>query len=300
MPMVSVVMIFLNEELYLEEAVQSVRDQTFSDWELILVDDGSTDRSTAIARNLAARDSRIRYVDHAGHENRGMSASRNLGVAHASAPYIGFLDADDTWLPNKLAEQLGLLERMPDVAMVVGAILIWFSWDPTSPKADRVLLAGGMSEQRLDPPEALLTLRPLGTGASGGATALVRRSAFDAVGGFEEQFRGLFEDQAFHAKIYLRYPMYISSQTCYRYRQHEASCVVRSSRVDQWRLRSAYLDWLQSYVGPLGDVRVVEAVQRARREIPFRMMTAPAYEVFDRLPENVQRRLRVLTGRKAD
>ena len=71
MPLVSVVLIFLDEERFIEEAVQSVREQTLKEWELILVDDGSTDRSTMIAHDLAAHDERIRYVDHAGHKNRG-------------------------------------------------------------------------------------------------------------------------------------------------------------------------------------------------------------------------------------
>src|SRR3954469_7760024 len=120
--LVSVVLIFLNEERYLEEAVQSVRDQTMTDWEMILVDDGSTDGSTGLARDLAAKDERIRYVDHPGHENRGMSAPRNLGVSNGAAPYIAFLDSDDVWPPDRLAQQVDMLEKMPDVAMVVGAI----------------------------------------------------------------------------------------------------------------------------------------------------------------------------------
>nr|MCH9732954.1 glycosyltransferase [Actinomycetes bacterium] len=73
MPVVSVVLIFLNEERFLEEAVRSVCDQTLVDWELILVDDGSTDRSTQIARDLVSRDARIRCTNHPGHENRGMA-----------------------------------------------------------------------------------------------------------------------------------------------------------------------------------------------------------------------------------
>src|SRR4051812_5156182 len=113
MPLVSVVLIFLNEERFLEEAVQSVREQTLTDWELILVDDGSTDRSTAIARDLAAQDERIRYVEHPRHANRGMAASRNVGVGNGSAPYVAFIDGDDVWAPFKLYEQVEILERMP-------------------------------------------------------------------------------------------------------------------------------------------------------------------------------------------
>jgi glycosyltransferase involved in cell wall biosynthesis len=301
MPMVSVVMPFFNEERYLEEAVQSVRDQTLADWELILVDDGSTDQSSMIARNLSAQDGRIRYVDHPGHENRGRSASRNVGVAHADAPYIAFLDADDVSLPSKLAEQVDLLESMPDVAVVAGATEHWYSWNPASIRGDRIVPAGtwwrGMADERLDPPEAMLALYPLGHGTSIGVTGLVRRSVFDTVGGFEDRFRGLYDDQAFLAKIYLEYPIYISSRIWYRYRQHDTSCCGATSRADYWRLRGLFLDWLGTYLGPHGDARVVAAVRRARRKVPYGRLTAPVFEMFDRLPGRFQERWRVLARR---
>ncbi|OBF32962.1 hypothetical protein A5724_20215 [Mycobacterium sp. ACS1612] len=297
MPLVSVIMPFLNQETYLEEAVQSVRDQTLSDWELILVDDGSTDRSTALAHDLAAQDARIRYVEHPGHENRGGSASRNLGVAHARAPYIAFLDSDDVAMRGKLADQVDLLAKMPDVAMVMGAIEYWYSWDPKSKRPDRVVLTGGMADRRLDPPEAALALYPLGRGTSGAVTGMVRRTAFDAVGGFEERFRAPYDDQPFLAKIHLRYPIYISASPWTRYRRHDASSVGSTSRFESWRLRSVFLEWLESYVGPNGDPRVITAIRRARRQLPYRRLTAPAYEVFDHLPEGLQLRLRALAGR---
>src|ERR1700758_3779735 len=244
MPRVSVVLIFLNEERFLEEAVQSVRDQTLADWELILVDDGSTDRSTQIARDLAAADERIRYVDHPGHANRGMSASRNLGAAHATAPYLGFLDADDVWVPDKLAQQVDLLESMPDVALVCGAMLYWFSWDPAATEADRTARPGGMADRRLAPPEAALAIYPLGRPYAAGVDLLVRRSVFEAVGGFEDRFRGAFEDQAFLNKVYLRYSVYISSRVWLRYRQHDASCIAklhRTREVNYWRVQGEFL-----------------------------------------------------------
>jgi glycosyltransferase involved in cell wall biosynthesis len=85
----------------------------------LLVDDGSTDASTKIARRYAEQyPERVRYLEHDGHQNRGMSASRNLGIRHAKGKYIGFLDADDVWLPEKLAEQTTILSLYPDAAMV--------------------------------------------------------------------------------------------------------------------------------------------------------------------------------------
>ena len=212
--------------------------------------------------------------DHPGHENRGRSASRNLGAAHATAPYVAFLDADDVWEPEKLAEQVELLESMPDVAMVVGAMLYWYSWDPAATEEDFVLLTGGMADRRIDPPEAALKLFPLGQEAGAGVDLLVRRSVFEAVGGFEDQFRGMYDDQAFLIKVFLRYPVYISSRAWLRYRQHDASCFARRTRTDYWRVRSDFLDWLQEDDGRLRDTRVNAAVRRARRELPYQRLYA--------------------------
>jgi glycosyltransferase involved in cell wall biosynthesis len=297
MPVVTVVLPFWNAEPYLEDAVQSIRGQQLADWELVLVDDGSTDGSTEMAHDLAATDDRIRYIDHPGHQNLGSSASRNVGVAHGTAPYIAFIDADDVSMPNKLAEQVDLLENMPDVALVVGAIEYWYSWNPESTRANQIRRPGGIQDQRLDPPESLLAVYPLGALGGAGITGLVRRSAFDAVGGFEEIFRGLFDDQAFLAKIYLHFPIYISSRTWYRYRQHNASCVGGTSRIDHWRSRGAFLVWLETYVERFGDRRVIGAVQRARRQVRYGRLMVPAYEVFDRFPETLQRSVRALCGR---
>src|SRR5215207_11709928 len=105
--LVSSVMIFLNAEKFIEEAIESVFAQTYDNSELLLVDDGSTDDSTQIALRYAERDpEKVRYLEHPGHRNRGMSASRNLGVSHAEGEYVAFLDADDVWLPYKLQRQV--------------------------------------------------------------------------------------------------------------------------------------------------------------------------------------------------
>jgi glycosyltransferase involved in cell wall biosynthesis len=296
MPLVSVVLIFLNEERFLEEAVQSVRDQTLTDWELILVDDGSTDRSTKIARDLSAQDERIRYIDHEGHENRGMAASRNLGAAHTTAPYVGFLDGDDVLLPNKLSEQVDVLESMPDVAMVNGAMVHWHSWKPAASGTDDNVVLGGGSDQRFDPPEAALTLYPLGPRDGPAVDLLVRRSVFEAVGGFEESFRGLYEDQSFKIKVFLRYPIYISSHVWLRYRQHDASACAQVSPRDYLRLRGIFLDWVKDEVERLDDPRVSRALRRAERHLRFSRLMAPLVdrvnppleELRDRVPEKLK------------
>ena len=278
MPSVSIVLIFLDEERFLEEAVQSVRDQTLTDWELILVDDGSTDRSTEIAREAAALDDRIRYVDHPGHQNRGMAASRNFGAAHATAPYVGFFDGDDVLVPTKLAEQVEVLDSMPDVAMVNGAILHWHSWNSSADGAVDTVVLGGGADERLDPPDTALTLYPLGRRDGPAVDLMVRRSVFDELGGFEESFRGLYEDQSFKIKVFMRYPIYISSHVWLHYRQHDASACAQVSPREYLRLRGIFLDWVQDEVDQVGDPRVSRALRHARRRLRLNRLMAPVVE----------------------
>jgi glycosyltransferase involved in cell wall biosynthesis len=94
-------MTFFNAQKFIEEAVESIVAQTYTHWELFLVDDGSADGSTDIALRYARRYAgRVGYLEHEGHQNQGISASRNLGIANAKGKYIAFLDADDVWLPQ--------------------------------------------------------------------------------------------------------------------------------------------------------------------------------------------------------
>src|ERR1051325_3716022 len=114
-PLVSVVVIFRDAQRFLDEAIQSIWSQTYDNWELLLVDDGSVDGSTTQAyRWVQRRPERLHYLEHPGHANRGMSASRNLGIYHACGDYVAFVDADDVWLPPKLERQVSLLESWPE------------------------------------------------------------------------------------------------------------------------------------------------------------------------------------------
>lgn len=108
MPYFSVIMPLYNKAPYVRKAVESVIGQTYSNWELIVVDDGSTDGGGDIVKTIS--DSRIRLIQQ---ENKGVSTARNNGVAAATAKYITFLDADDWWEPTFLEEMAGLIERHP-------------------------------------------------------------------------------------------------------------------------------------------------------------------------------------------
>jgi teichuronic acid biosynthesis glycosyltransferase TuaG len=106
-PRVSVITPVWNAAATLEETVASVRAQSLSDWEMLLVDDGSTDGSAALIAHLAAEEPRIRAL--ATGVNGGAGVARNLGIRAARGRYIAFLDADDRWRPEKLSHQIGFM-----------------------------------------------------------------------------------------------------------------------------------------------------------------------------------------------
>jgi glycosyltransferase involved in cell wall biosynthesis len=250
-PTISVIVIFRDAERFLAEAVGSVFAQSLTDWELVLVDDGSVDGSTAMARALAAKHpARVSYFDHPAHAALGMSESRNLGVCRTSAPCVAFLDADDVWVPEKLEEQLGILERT-DAGLVYGRMLIWHSWTgrPEDAARDFCYDLGVAPESLVEPPglvSQLVENRHQSPTTSG---SLLRRDVIQRVGGFATEFPGMYEDQVFFAKVLLSTRTYVSGRCWARYRQHPHSESARfESRVGYHAGRLPYLRWLDAYM----------------------------------------------------
>lgn len=118
-PRVSVLIPVYNGERYLKYALDSVHAQTFSDYELIVMDDGSTDQTAAIAQS----DPSVRFIRG---EHRGISVSRNLAIDAARGEFIAFLDADDMWAPEKLEKQVAYLDNNPDLEIVFTGLKNFF------------------------------------------------------------------------------------------------------------------------------------------------------------------------------
>lgn len=258
-PLVSVVAIFLNAERFLEEAVQSVLAQTYPHWELLLVDDGSSDRSSAIARSHAEREPhRVRYLEHPGHRNQGMSASRELGLQHARGEYLALLDSDDVWLPEKLERQVTILETHPEVGLLFGAPLYWFGWtgEPEDRERDYVIDLKLPADRAYDPPTLLIPFLQRAAPTPCPSDVLVRRTTAVTVGGFEAHFTGVnmvYEDQGFFSKLLLFAPAFASSQTWDRYRQHPESCyAVSKATGGREHARQYFLRWFREYLQSQG------------------------------------------------
>lgn len=253
-PAVSVVVIFHDEERFLAEAMASVLTQDGVDLELILVDDGSTDSSSDLARRCATEHAdRVRYVTHPGGENRGMSASRNLGLAESTGTWVTFLDADDVWLPGKLRDQLDVLDAHPEIDVLVSPAQWWRSWDPDAAPADDWLQPLGPERPEgsgpviVEPPglvevfvqDEWRSLHDL----------LIRRSVLARTGTYEPEFVAMFEDQVFHAKVLCQLRAVVTDDWWYRYRQHPDACTARSHRTGgHLRARRTYLRWLRHHL----------------------------------------------------
>lgn len=114
LPRVSVVIPAFNAERTLAATIASVQSQSLSDWDLVVVDDGSQDGTADLVRRLMAQDRRLQLIVSA---NKGVSAARNLGVARSHGPVVAFLDADDLWRADKLERHLDHLSRRPEVGV---------------------------------------------------------------------------------------------------------------------------------------------------------------------------------------
>ena len=216
-PLVSVVMPAYNAAPFLRAAIESVLAQTFRSFELIVVDDGSTDETAAIARSFGAR---LRYIRQ---ENARQAAARNRGVRESRGAFIAFLDADDLWREDKLAKQVARLQSDPTLGLVYSSMT-------------EIDLAGARLEER---PARLRghVMRDvlLGRGAGGGglgSTALVRREVFEAVGEFDSDLPPC-EDTDFFWRVASRYAVDFVDEPLVSYRQHSGNAHVNVDRMAQ-------------------------------------------------------------------
>lgn len=289
-PQVTVIVIFRDEERFLPEALGSVIAQTYDAWELLLVDDGSTDASAMIAKDRAVGNpGRIHYLTHSDGGNHGMSASRNLGLAHAGGEYIAFLDADDVWLPGKLGDQVRLLDET-GAGLVYGRIQIWRSWEDGDATRDSFEPLGVEPDTLVPPPALAIQLLRNRHQTPTSSGSMLRRDVVFRAGGFEAGFHGMYEDQAFFTKVLIDTRAYVSGKCWARYRQHADSCsAVWEESVSYAAGRLPFLRWAARYLQtrPSADPGIGAAVRQeifALRHPWLHQQSARLRGVVDGLP----------------
>lgn len=207
-PLVSVIIPAYCAAPYLERAVNSVRGQTHSHIEIIIVDDGSTDDTLAIAAGLAEKDERIKVL----HQSRGGAVSaRQLAAEHASGKYIAPIDSDDLWAPQNLRRQVDCLEENPEVA-------VSYAWSVHIDEDDRP--RGRVHAYRIDGDVYVTLLSHFFLG--NGSCSVIRRSCLEAVGSYSRAFYELgatgCEDWELYLRLADQYPFKAVPEflVCYR------------------------------------------------------------------------------------
>ena len=224
--LVSVVIPCYNGEAFLKEAIESAMEQSYPRVEVIVVDDGSTDRSSEIAQQFP-----VRYIRQ---PNRGLTASRNLGVRESRGSYIVFLDADDRLKPDAIEAGLRVLAGRPECAMAVG--------DHLFISEDGSHLANSRKEYLASSHyEALLRSNFIEMISS----VLFRRQVLDEVGGFNTELR-VAEDYELYLRIARKYPICSHPAVVAEYRKHQENTshnseLMLSMTVDVLRSQARYI-----------------------------------------------------------
>jgi glycosyltransferase involved in cell wall biosynthesis len=174
MPAISVIIPTYNRADLITGTLESVREQTFTDWECIIVDDGSTDGTEEVVQRFVERDERFRYV---GQANAGVCVARNRGISLARGKYIAFLDSDDHFAPDKLEWQAEALEGDADAVLVYGDTL---QCDPQDMRRGRIYLGDIVDKPSGWAFESLLQCSSI-------YAPLVRAEAIRGAGGFDSE-----------------------------------------------------------------------------------------------------------------
>jgi hypothetical protein len=206
--LVSILLPVYNGAVDIGHALASVCAQTYPNWELIVIDDGSTDHTAAVVRRWLLRDSRIRLVQQ---QNSGTAQARNRGLQQARGAWIGMIDADDQWLPTKLATELAVAETLSHAGRFCQGIIYSSYWGVDT---DGVLVCrppvfhrqGLLMDWLLETESVLLP-----------STVLIHRQVFTVVGGFTPHH--YHEDREFFLRASKLFPLYPTGKRLVAYRQ---------------------------------------------------------------------------------
>jgi glycosyltransferase involved in cell wall biosynthesis len=204
-PSISVIMPVYNGERHLEEAIASITGQTFSDFELLVVNDCSTDRTDSIVRNCQRRDKRIRLLDNK--LKKGLVGALNTGLEEARGRYIARADADDINRPYRFEEQVNFLERNPEIALLGGG------YAPFNENGHRIDIyhPSGSAEIAWKFISNTYFCHP---------AVMLRREVYDQMGGYPDEAA---EDYAYFSKIVRRHRGYNLKLILLDYREHQSN-----------------------------------------------------------------------------
>ena len=293
--LVSVIIPAYNEAATVERTISSVRNQTYSDLEVLVVDDGSTDQTAALVQSMADVDHRIRLLQK---PNGGLASARNHGIAHAGGEFIAPIDADDLWHPEKIRKQMAVMRDRGDGVGLV------YCWSRAIDEQDRVLWDVTPCNLRGSVYAALIIRNFLSSGAP-----LVRKCCAEAVGGYDTTLasRGApcCEDLKFNLDIAERCDFDLVPEFLFSYRVRAGSMstnidamlrsgkvVIEEARARHPELPNKLFRWATAHqdrefgLAHLSDGRFLTGARlllTALREDPFATLRVSTIRAFARL-----------------
>ncbi len=218
-PLVSVIIPTYNRAWALAEAIDSVLAQNYNNFELIVIDDGSTDNTSDLIDGYSGKLALIRQ------ENAGVSAARNRGIESSRGDFIAFLDSDDTWLPQKLSRQMDFMGRYPE-ALICQTQEIWIRNNTrVNPRSCHKKPSGMIFESSL----ALCLVSP--------SAVMMKKNLFDKVGLFDERLPAC-EDYDLWLRVGCRYPVYLVDEPLVIKRGGHADQLSRAPGLDRFRVQA--------------------------------------------------------------
>ncbi len=220
MPLISVIIPTYNRESFIKESIESVLHQTFSDFELIVVDDGSTDDTDTI---LEFFKSDLQYIKQS---NQGPSAARNTGIRLAAGNWISFLDSDDLWMPQKLECQIQFVRNFPETRICYTEELWYRKGRRVNPAKKHQKFSGRFYKKML----SLCLISP--------SSVLIHRSVFDNAGLFDESLPAC-EDYDLWLRIGARYSIdLISEPLIIKRNGHDGQQSMKFWGMDRFRIQA--------------------------------------------------------------
>jgi glycosyltransferase involved in cell wall biosynthesis len=218
-PQVSVIIPTYNRSWIIKEAIDSVLAQDYKEFELIVVDDGSTDHTSDVL------DSSRNVIKVLSQKNKGVSAARNRGIAEASGQFIAFLDSDDLWLPQKLSAQVEFFNQTPN-ALICQTEEVWIrNGLRVNPKKRHKKLSGMIFKPSLE----LCLVSP--------SAVMIQRSLFDRVGEFDETLPAC-EDYDLWLRISCRFPVHLIDRPLIIKRGGHDDQLSSRAGLDKFRIKS--------------------------------------------------------------
>ncbi|MFD0835490.1 glycosyltransferase family 2 protein [Mariniflexile aquimaris] len=201
--LVSIIIPCYNQACFIEEALYSVLEQTYTNWECIIVDDGSTDDTKKIAQYWAEKDSRFIYFEKL---NGGLSSARNVGISKSKGTFILLLDSDDKYDFSFISKAINILEKDPNC----GAVSCWGQKFIKTKRLEIFKPTGGVIEDFLFQNSAI-------------GTSMLRKLCWQEIGGYDEKMKKGYEDWEFYIRLTQKWKVHVIPEVLFFYRQRDDS-----------------------------------------------------------------------------